>query len=194
MKVTRKTLEHSPQERHWFGVFFWPTFALDRTAGFCILCTWALFRCYLLGPHLERAFAINWRGIVFLVLSMLVGGHMLKTLCFSTKENCPSSKMMYTLYVKWSKDTERKSWPIVMIPYLVVFVPSILAFNAQDQDYLEITCWWYIQRNEFHHVSWCLDSRVYATQKLVCDEVNKESDPGLLQKPAQKTIVEYTQK
>jgi hypothetical protein len=40
-----------------------------------------------------------------------------------------------------------------------------------------------------------------ATQKLVCDEVNKESDLGLLQKPAQKntipaqkTIVEYTQK
>jgi hypothetical protein len=88
-----------------------------------------------------------------------------------------------------------------MIPYLVVFVPSILAFNALDRDYLEITCWWYIQRNEFHHVSWCPDSRVYATQKLVCDEVNKESDPGLLQIPAQKntipaqkTIVEYTQK
>jgi hypothetical protein len=38
-------------------------------------------------------------------------------------------------------------------------------------------------------------------QKIVRDEVNKESDPWLLQKPAQKntipaqkTIIEYTQK
>jgi hypothetical protein len=88
-----------------------------------------------------------------------------------------------------------------MIPYLVVFIPSILAFNALDHAHLEITCWWYIQRNEFHRVSRCPDSRVYAERKMVCDEVSKDSDPRLLQKQAQKntipaktTIIKYTQK
>jgi hypothetical protein len=42
---------------------------------------------------------------------------------------------------------------------------------------------------------------MYVAQKIVCDEVNKKSDPWLFQKPAQKNtiptqkiIIEYTQK